>query len=505
MNFYFDAAKVLDKLDAKQGSIKGIVSTLPEKDRKRTAALVIETLKYKAVLSDVIRAADLLKHERQKLTSPNLALLLVHDLLLSKGKIQASDGPIKQAVLRHKIRLQSELTKIQVRRGAKSVTELAQEGDTRADLIPRYVRVNTLIWSTEDAVRHFVSQGYKEEGDPLTSKKAFQRDQHISDLILFHPSTPFNDSPLLDSGKIILQDKASCFPAVILSPPAHGNAYVIDATAAPGNKTTLLSALMKGRGKLYAFERDKKRFSTLKKMVARAHCGNVEPTNADFLAADPHDARYSRVSHILVDPSCSGSGIVNRLDHLLEIGEPSLEDENDLDAQEERLQKLAAFQLSMIKHAMKFPAVEKIVYSTCSVHAAENEDVVSQALASDEAKNGNFFLADRGEVLPTWPRRGLPERMRVFNIQAESLIRCIPGDDHTNGFFVSCFIRKKSGTETDHGASEADTGRKTLDEKRDNSSRKRQVDDDEVKSGKQHENTQSVPPLGKNKRKRRKK
>lgn len=45
MNFYFDAAKVLDKLDAKQGSIKGIVSTLPEKDRKRTAALVIETLK----------------------------------------------------------------------------------------------------------------------------------------------------------------------------------------------------------------------------------------------------------------------------------------------------------------------------------------------------------------------------------------------------------------------------------------------------------------------------
>lgn len=54
----------------------------------------------KAVLSDVIRAADLLKQERQRLTSPNLALLLVHDLLLSKGKIQAGDGPIKQAVLR---------------------------------------------------------------------------------------------------------------------------------------------------------------------------------------------------------------------------------------------------------------------------------------------------------------------------------------------------------------------------------------------------------------------
>ena len=45
MNFYFEAAKVLDRLDARQGSIKGLLSTVSEKDRKRTSALVIETLK----------------------------------------------------------------------------------------------------------------------------------------------------------------------------------------------------------------------------------------------------------------------------------------------------------------------------------------------------------------------------------------------------------------------------------------------------------------------------
>lgn len=45
MNFYFEAAGVLDKLDAKQGSIKGVIATVSEKNRKRTAALVIETLK----------------------------------------------------------------------------------------------------------------------------------------------------------------------------------------------------------------------------------------------------------------------------------------------------------------------------------------------------------------------------------------------------------------------------------------------------------------------------
>lgn len=45
MNFYFEAAKTLDTLETKKGSIKGVLATLPEKDRKRTAALVIETLK----------------------------------------------------------------------------------------------------------------------------------------------------------------------------------------------------------------------------------------------------------------------------------------------------------------------------------------------------------------------------------------------------------------------------------------------------------------------------
>jgi len=53
MNFYFEAAKILDRLDAKQGSIKGIVSSLPERSRKRTAALIIETLKCVSSLVDV--------------------------------------------------------------------------------------------------------------------------------------------------------------------------------------------------------------------------------------------------------------------------------------------------------------------------------------------------------------------------------------------------------------------------------------------------------------------
>jgi putative methyltransferase len=149
MNFYFEAAKTLDRLDAKEGSIKGVLATLPEKDRRRTAALVIETLKCKgsfltyqfliiyrsykdkSVLTDVMNAAKLMAEERKTITSLNLALVLVHDQLFAGG-IQAGDGPMKRAIMRHKTRLHGELQKIKIKRGTASNSDLARDGDHRA-------------------------------------------------------------------------------------------------------------------------------------------------------------------------------------------------------------------------------------------------------------------------------------------------------------------------------------------------------------------------------------
>lgn len=82
------------------------------------------------MLKDVISNSKLLNEEK-KLKSENLALVLVHDLLLANG-IQAGDGPLKQAVLRHKTRLHSEFTRVKIRQGARSNKELAQTGDERA-------------------------------------------------------------------------------------------------------------------------------------------------------------------------------------------------------------------------------------------------------------------------------------------------------------------------------------------------------------------------------------
>ena len=57
------------------------------------------------------------------------------------------------------------------------------------------------------------------------------------------------------------------------------------------------------------------------------------------------------------------------------------------------------------------PSVQRIVYSTCSIHATENEHVVKEALQADECRAGNFRLAPRSMTLPSWHRRGIPDEI----------------------------------------------------------------------------------------------
>ena len=91
-------------------------------------------------LQEAIEATPLLADEK-KLLSPTIALVLAHDLLLAKGGIQAPDGPIKQAVMRHRTRIQAEWVKLKIKRGVPTDQGLAQAPDSRASL---YLRRDSL-------------------------------------------------------------------------------------------------------------------------------------------------------------------------------------------------------------------------------------------------------------------------------------------------------------------------------------------------------------------------
>ena len=72
--------------------------------------------------------------------------------------------------------------------------------------------------------------------------------------------------------------------------------FVAARSAAPGNKTTYISALMHNKGQVHAFERSHVRFKTLEKMLERAGCDNVKAQRADFMESKPKD--YENVTRM---------------------------------------------------------------------------------------------------------------------------------------------------------------------------------------------------------------
>lgn len=88
-------------------------------------------------------------------------------------------------------------------------------------------------------------------------------------------------------------------------------------------------------------------------------------------------------------------------------------------------------QETALLHALQFPALQRLVYSTCSIHQRENEDVVAAVLPAATA--AGFRLVD---PFPMWHRRGLP----VLE-GSELLVRTDAHADGTDGFFVAVFER----------------------------------------------------------------
>ena len=134
------------------------------------------------------------------------------------------------------------------------------------------------------------------------------------------------------------------------------------------------SSAVGSAGTVFAFDRSSSRVALLRdrlgKLIpdpaspppAKSANAKVEAIHQDFLTVDPSHKAYANVRGILLDPSCSGSGIVNAPDRYTDGGDG---DENNDDGEaKKRLESLANFQLVALKHAMSFPQVERIVYST---------------------------------------------------------------------------------------------------------------------------------------------
>ena len=113
-----------------------------------------------------------------------------------------------------------------------------------------------------------------------------------------------------------MQSLSSCLPACLLldgvSSKWKGKKFdIVDSCSAPGNKTIQLAEYLNetGSGRVFAFEKDPKRFEVLRKTLKKYEASNVKAFNHNFLEVKS-EPKFKRVKFVLLDPSCSGSGML---------------------------------------------------------------------------------------------------------------------------------------------------------------------------------------------------
>ena len=218
---------------------------------------------------------------------------------------------------------------------------------------------------------------------------------------------------LYERGEIYLQSLSSMIPPLLLGAKPGEN--VLDMAAAPGGKTTQIAALTGNQAMVTACEMNKIRAERLHYNVQRQGATRVTVMNIDSRNLDD----LFSFDRILLDAPCSGSGTV-------QLGSPRSKGQFS----REFLSRTTKQQEALLHKALRLlrPGCE-MIYSTCSVLAQENEEIVSRVLRKTGAQVIPLELA-AFESVPRLPV-SIPGTL------------CVAPDELHEGFFVAKIRRMK--------------------------------------------------------------
>ena len=271
------------------------------------------------------------------------------------------------------------------------------------------LRVNTLKWNAPELLAFFRERAVKHERVPWYPDAFVLRDLRERDAERWEP---------YQEGRIYLQSLSSMVPALALGP--RPGERVLDLAAAPGSKTTQMSALMGNQGAILANELDPVRAQRLEYNLRLQGCCNVQVrVGRGEKAGDELSESFDRV---LLDVPCSGEGRFVVFEPATSRGWSAREVTECA-----RLQRRL---LASGARALKPGGV--MVYSTCTLNLDENERIVHWALENLPLEVQRVPVAIPG----TWEgmARGLHPSIR-------RAVRIFP-DARREGFFV-CRMRKR--------------------------------------------------------------
>lgn len=215
-------------------------------------------------------------------------------------------------------------------------------------------------------------------------------------------------------GYYYVQESTSGIPPLVLNPKQ--NDKILDMCAAPGSKTTQISAMMKNKGEILANDVRQNRVRGLLSNIYRIGSTNVIVTERDGRNL-PETPKFDK---ILLDVPCSAEGNVREKEELKD------------GAELHRIKSISKLQEQLLEKAFRMcKEGGEIVYSTCTFSPEENELNVKKFLDKGKLIDLEFnFPYSNG--ITEWDSEKLDDRLR-------KCVRIYPHHLNSGGIFIAKF------------------------------------------------------------------
>ena len=230
------------------------------------------------------------------------------------------------------------------------------------------LQVNLLKISRADFIDKLIKLGYDAKPSSLTDTGVILRSGTVSSL------------PGFDDGLFFVQDDASALAVYDLAPMSGEN--ILDVCACPGGKSFYSAIMMNNVGKIISSDIHENKLSLITSGASRLGLDIISTRCTDASVYDP--AFENSADRVICDVPCSGFGTISK--------KPDLRHKQQSD-----ISSLPELQYSILQTSARYlKNGGTLMYSTCTLNPAENEDNVNRFLS----ENSNFTLIKMVTNLP---------------------------------------------------------------------------------------------------------
>ncbi|MBR5870782.1 MAG: 16S rRNA (cytosine(967)-C(5))-methyltransferase RsmB [Clostridia bacterium] len=177
---------------------------------------------------------------------------------------------------------------------------------------------------------------------------------------------PIDEIPGFAEGECFVQDEASQIAAYVLG--AQKGEFIIDACSCPGGKSFSTALWMENEGKILSCDLHKNKLKLVSEGAEKLGISVIETKEQNGSVFVPE--YEGKADRVLCDVPCSGLGVLSK--------KPDIRHKT-----QDEIERLPAIQYAILENCARYVKDGGIlVYSTCTLNRAENEDNVNQFLAA---------------------------------------------------------------------------------------------------------------------------